>query len=361
MRFFKKTAVISLVTFLVLLPVYLIAGKPTKIGVTFSQVQCEYLELDWKEIYEKTLGMGFDIIRLGSYWSRIEKKEGVYDFSELDWQIKKAQERNIKVLLTLGMKAPRWPEFFIPTWLLQKIRLHWGSDAANNKLLKERTLEFIRQIVSRYKDKDCISAWQVENEPFNRSGPKELWIGEPFLKEEIAMVKNLDANARPVVVNAMTYPNKLLRFFARFLYRKNPAYAAINISDIPAFNVYPVIGHKLFSRKVCFLSNKDERNAYLKKFVTYASARNKKTWITELQAEPWEPGELVHLSKEPAITCAAGQLLSLFGEMNSLGIDTVFLWGVEYWYFRQEFRGDDSWISSALHLLSQQDTQGITE
>jgi beta-galactosidase GanA len=31
--------------------------------------------------------MGFDIIRIGAYWNRIEKEEGIFDFNELDRQI----------------------------------------------------------------------------------------------------------------------------------------------------------------------------------------------------------------------------------------------------------------------------------
>ena len=354
MRFLRNTGIILMIALSLLPAGHPVWGKSTEIGVTFSQVQCEYLNIEWRRVYENTLALGFDIIRLGSYWSRIEKEEGVYDFGELDWQIKKAEERKVKILLTVGMKAPRWPEFFIPAWLSKKIRLRWGSDAANNKLLKERALEFIRQAVLRYRNRDCISAWQVENEPLNRSGPKENWIGESFLKEEIALVKSLDTKKRPVVVNAMTYPNRLLRFFARLLYRRKPVYDVIDIADIPAINVYPVIGHRLFSRKICFLSNRKERNAYLDEFIRYAVRHDKNIWITELQAEPWEPGELVYLGKEQPFTCDAGQYLSTFKDMSSLGINTILLWGVEYWYFRKEFRGDNSWVNAALRLVSRQ-------
>lgn len=151
-----------------------------KIGTTFSQVQCEYLGLDWKEAYEKTLSLGFDIIRLGAYWKRIEKREGSYDFSELDWQIEKAKERGIKILLTVGMKAPRWPEYFIPDWVLSKVNLHSGREVSDKAFLRQRALEFIRQVIMRYRIEDSIIAWQVENEPLNRAGPKNLTIGEDF-------------------------------------------------------------------------------------------------------------------------------------------------------------------------------------
>ncbi|MDD5020408.1 MAG: beta-galactosidase, partial [Candidatus Omnitrophica bacterium] len=199
----------------------LLAGDVV-VATTFSQVQCEYLGQDWKEIYLKTLDLGFDMVRLGAYWSRIEAKEGVYDFSELDWQIEKAAEKGVRVLLTVGMKAPRWPEYFIPVWLTEKIDIRYGSDSSEAALLQASLFKFIEQVVLRYRDKDIIVAWQVENEPLSRSGPKDLWIGRKFLEREMALVRGLDTKDRPLVVNAMTYSNGFLRFLARLAHKKSP-------------------------------------------------------------------------------------------------------------------------------------------
>ena len=53
-------------------------AKPMRVGTTFSPAQCEYLGLDWKNAYLRILDEEFDLIRLGAYWSEIEKQEGVY-------------------------------------------------------------------------------------------------------------------------------------------------------------------------------------------------------------------------------------------------------------------------------------------
>ncbi|MCK9554354.1 beta-galactosidase [bacterium] len=324
------------------------------IGTTFSQVQCGYLGLDWRETYQEVLDMKFDIIRLGAYWNRIEKSRGEFDFGELDWQIKKAREKNIRVLLTVGMKAPRWPEYFIPDWLEKETSLRSGSAVSDKPSVRRGVLIFIREVINRYKDENIIIAWQVENEPLSRSGPKDLWIRKDFLQNEIDLVKELDDMDRPVVVNAMTYANGFLRFLTRFIYRKDPVYETIDIARIPAINVYPAIGHEILKNKVCFWTNSGERIKYLRQFVDYARSEKKSLWVTELQAEPWEPGELVHTREEKAITCGAENFPEYFNELRSLNIGTIFLWGSEYWIFRKKRFHDETWITAAMDIIKEQ-------
>ncbi|MCF7907465.1 MAG: beta-galactosidase [Candidatus Omnitrophica bacterium] len=341
----KRAVKFALFIFLLIIPQKTYAEE-VKVGVTFSQVQCEYLDLNWRKIYKKTMALDLDVIRLGAYWSRIEKSRDKFDFSELDWQIQQAKENNIPVLLTVGMKAPRWPEYFIPAWLMKDLSFRFGSAVSDRKIIKERSLLFIRRVVERYKKEAIIVAWQVENEPLNRAGPKDWRIRNDFLQEEIDLVEKLDTRSRPIVINAMTYLNRILRFFNRLIYTKNPVYQIIDIADIPAFNIYSTIGHKLIGQKICFLTVPQKRLKYLKRFVDYAKAQDKTVWVTELQAEPWEPGELVHIRKEAAITCRAEDFPVSFGELEYLGVDTVFFWGVEYWFYRMQYYKDKSWLDA---------------
>jgi hypothetical protein len=341
----KRLVLVFTVTFIFFLSAEAENNK-IKIGTTFSQVQCEYLGLDWRQAYKEVIDMGFDIIRLGAYWGRIQKKENEFDFSELDWQIKKAAQAKTPVLLTVGMKAPRWPEFFIPNWLKSKINLRSGSAASNNQLIQENVIVFIGKVIKRYQDRDIIIAWQVENEPLSRSGPDDLWIAKDFLIKEINLVKDLDSRKRPVVVNAMTYPNKFLRFLTEVIYNQDPVFQTIDVADIPALNIYSAIGHKFFDREICFFTEPQERVYYLQQFVSYADNQGKPLWVTELQAEPWEPGELVHTGKEQALTCSPQDLITSFKELRSLDVDAIFLWGVEYWLYRHQQYQVKSWIKA---------------
>jgi len=332
-------------------------AENTRVGTTFSQVQCEYLGLDWRETYQEILEMDLDIIRIGAYWSRIEKQKDKFDFRELDWQIEKAKGKNIPILLTVGMKAPRWPEYFIPGWIKDNIDLRFGSSVSDNLIIQERVLIFIAQVVNRYKEEDIIIAWQVENEPLSRSGAQELWIRNDFLEKEIKLVRELDEKKRPIVLNAMTYPNGLLRFLTRFIYTQDPIYATIRIAQIPALNVYPAIGHRVIGKKICFWTAPRERIKYLQRFVNDAKSQGKSIWVTELQAEPWEPGDLVHTREEDAITCGAEDFIVTFHELRSLDIDTIFLWGAEYWLYRKKQYNDNTWVNAFNEIANQNDPE----
>src|SRR5207248_2409932 len=90
------------------------ATAPLQVGYTFSPRQAEYLGVPWRQTYEASLGLDSRIVRLGAYWDDIEPRPGVYDFRALDWQMDLAAQSGRAVVLSVGMKAPRWPEYFLP-------------------------------------------------------------------------------------------------------------------------------------------------------------------------------------------------------------------------------------------------------
>ena len=126
------------------------AAEPVQIGTTFSTRQCLYLQVNAKKTLKEILKAKFDLIRLSAYWDDLEPREGVYDFSSLDWQIAQAKSRQIPVVLTLGMKAPRWPEYFIPPWALKHLQLRKGADVSQHAYLRLRTLLFLQTVMRRY-------------------------------------------------------------------------------------------------------------------------------------------------------------------------------------------------------------------
>ena len=329
-------------------------AEPVRIGTTYSPVQSEYLELDWKETYISTLDMGFDIIRLGAYWGRIEKEEGHYDFSRLDWQIKEARKKGVPVVLTVGMKAPRWPEYFIPAWVLDKARLSYGADVSKNEYLRKRVLIFIEKTVNRYKNEPIIKYWQVENEALNRMGEKNWFIGKDLLKKEIELVKALDKKNRPILLTTATYPNGFLRLMSRLTTPHDPIAENLELCDILGLNIYPAIGHKFWWMKFYFWTNRKERYRYFSKLLSYVKSKEKDAWIVEFQAEPWEPGELVHKGKERPPTGWPEAARESFGEFRSLGFDTIFLWGAEYWRFREVRHKDTEWNNMVSGLLKEE-------
>lgn len=333
------------------LPARQALAQPIQVGTTFSQKQCAYLGLDWKETYAQILQLDLTIIRLGAYWDEIQKEREEYNFRSLDWQIAKARGRGIPVILTIGMKSPRWPEYHIPFWLAQGLRLLPGQDVSSEPLLQKEVIEFIRRVVERYKDEEIIHYWQVENEPFNNAGPGDWWIGTALVEKEIALVKVLDPRHRPIVVNVLAHPNPFLRFLRKVATQHDPIAQALGSCDIFAVNVYPVIGHRLLGFPTYYRSEPQERIRYLKGILELAQKRGRPVWVTELQAEPWEPGQLVYVGKEHPPTGLPEHLRSYVQELVDLNVRTILLWGAEYWYYRKVQHEDSRWWEEASRLL----------
>ncbi len=305
-----------------------------QIGTTYSPRQSQYLSLDEQQTYLSILESGFDLIRLGTYWNAIETQPDVFDFSIIDWQLQEAKTNHIPVVLTVGMKAPRWPEYFIPDWVIKEAHLGFGADVATQTFLRIRALRFISTVVRRYADEEIIRYWQVENEPLDRSGPRFWWISDTFLRQEVELVRRLDGHHRPIVLTAATFPNRLLRFLARLLGPRAPIPRVLPLCDILGINVYPIIGQRFLRLHLYFWSGAKRRADYFGGLRALIEAAGKTPWITELQAEPWEPGTLVYTAHPhpPSRTPEATQ--GSFQEFRSLGFKTIFLWGAEYWHYR---------------------------
>lgn len=326
-------------------------AEPVFIGTTYSHRQSAYLEMDWKENYLEVLKMQFYSIRLGAYWDEIERIEGRFDFSVLDFQIAEARARGIPVVLTVGMKAPRWPEFFLPEWLESRVRVGRGGDVSRDPLVRERALRFVRTVVERYRGEDAVRWWQVENEAMDRSGPKYWWIGADFLRQEVDLVRRLDGGKRPIILTVATYPNTFLFFLARFRADPHPIFECLELCDILGINVYPVVGQLFWKFRMYFWSSPSEREEYFRKVLRLVRREGKTPWIMELQAEPWEPGQLVHKGGDRPPSGIPENVLRTFREFRELGYPVIFLWGVEYWHFRERAHGDRHWLDMVKDLL----------
>lgn len=327
------------------------ADESRRIGTTFSRQQCIYLGLDWKETYDAVLELDWDIIRLGAYWNEIEGKEGRFDFTTLDWEIEKAKEKNIPVILTIGMKAPRWPEYFIPAWVFGKTKLYYSDDISKNEILKEYTLRFIKTVFERYRDEEIITHIQVENEALNKFGSKNWQLSKDFLTEEVNLIKSLDPLNRPVILTAATYPNKFLRFFANIFTKGNWIKNNLELCDVLGINVYPVIGHKTFGVKHYVKTVPAGRIKSIRDILKIVKKENKEVWVMELQAEPWEPGKLVDKGKPDPPSVSPDAVKKYFEELINEGYGTILLWGSEYWYFQKKENHNLRWWNMAQELI----------
>lgn len=334
------------------------AAEPIHIGTTFSDRQCRYLQVNAKKTLKEILQTKFDLMRLAAYWDELEPRDGVYDFSGLDWQIAQTASEQVPIVLTVGMKAPRWPEYFIPPWILKRLRLRKGTDVSQHAYLRQRTLRFIEAVVRRYRNEEMIHYWQVENEPLDRTGPGYWWIGPAFVKQEVELVRRLDPRGRPILLTTVTYPNPLLRRFMHLFMRYDTIDEAFRLGDILGVNVYPVVGHHWFLKTSYYWTTPQERNTYLSSILQRPTRGKKPVWVTELQAEPWEPDQLVYTGQEPPPTGDPAIAQQGVQELRALGIDTILLWGAEYWQFRKARHRDAHWWG-VVHMLLQHEQGAV--
>ncbi|MFH1460947.1 MAG: hypothetical protein ABIF84_00795, partial [Patescibacteria group bacterium] len=162
-------------------------------GVTFSQLFAENLDLDWRTAYQAILDdLDVKKLRLIAYWPMIEPKQGEYFFDDLDWQIQETAVRGGEIILTIGIKVPRWPECHIPDW----------AEQLTDSEKQERILLMLEQIVNHYQDDQTIKIWQIENEPFLRTFGECPFVDKEFLRREVALVRELDLKRRPIMITA---------------------------------------------------------------------------------------------------------------------------------------------------------------
>lgn len=309
-----KLAIFALAFFVLLFAGSIIFEKtyqfPSRItyGVTFSPRYARYLKLDWEKTYLQMLDeLKVRNLRLPTYWDLLEPKEGQFNFSESDYLLKEAGERDAKVILVLGMRQPRWPECQVPLW----------AKSLSVSERKKEILKFIQKVVERYKDSPAVAGWQVENEPFL------LFFGEgcdradaDFLKAEINLVKSL-SNKKVMVsdsgeLGTWVVPMQVSDVFGSTLYRDvyNPWLGYINYPVLPYFyNIHSYLVRKFFA------------------------PRNQKTVIVELQAEPWfSNGDLLQNYEKQAGFFPVLKMQSYIDYARKTGFDTMYLWGVEWWY-----------------------------
>lgn len=313
MRWFRflKRFLLAFLVLLLLFAGYLFIGSPLpaeKItwGVNFSQKHAELLGLDWKETYTALISdLNVRNLKVAAQWDLLESEKDKYNFDDLDWQIKEAEKKGVKLLLVIGMKTGRWPECHIPAW----------AKNFSKKEQQREILEVVEGIVSRYREQVSVWAWQVENEPFFPFGECP-WADKDFLEEEVSLVKSLDPT-RSVVISDSGEGSFWINS-ARF-------------GDVAGTTMYKKVW---FRQLKSYISYPFPPVFYWRKAQIIKKIFNKKVIVTELQAEPWGPDLLYNSSlteQEKTMNLEKFKYNIEFAEKT--GLDTFYLWGGEWWYW----------------------------
>lgn len=323
-----------------------------RLGASFSPRRARGAGLDTGTAFRRLLDEGLSPLRLSTYWDEVD--EAGYD--ELDGLIAAADRAGRDVVLTVGMKAQGWPEFAIPERLVPAARR--GSDiTAASPALRAAVLELVETTIIRYRGAGAVVAWQVENEPLNRSGPRRWWIGPDLLREQQAVARRADPS-RPLLLNVFARYNLWLDVASNrhglgsllggeASRPEAEALALLEPGDALGLDVYRSIGYRRFGQTRYTISRHWLTNAAA--WLGRAAAERKQAWIVEAQAEPWEPGGS---TTEPPASCRPPDVIETVQALGDAGYDTVLLWGAEHW-LAADARGDGSWLEAVQQLLDE--------
>lgn len=291
--------------------------EPITFGVTFISDYARYLDLDPKEtMLALRDDLRFKRFRLVSYWKNIEPKNGKYDFSELDWQIKQVEKVNGEVTLAIGLRQPRWPECHYPNWVDHKNKDQWYPE------LKE----YLSAVVNRYKDRKVITSYQLENEHFLSVFGECSDFSRQRLQEEFDLVKSIDKDTPVILSLANNY------FGVPF---RDPRPDQYGVSVYKRVFDYTVT-HNYFEYP--FPAWYYGGRAGMTELLT-----GKDSMLHELQAEPWPPMAVKDAPiEEQDKSMDAKRLEERIKYAEETGFKDIDLWGGEWWYWRLKHFDDPS-------------------
>jgi hypothetical protein len=294
---------------------------PEKItyGMSFNTFYAEDLGLDWQETYDAMLDdLGVRHLRLAAHWPMIEPRDDVYDFSKLDYQIERAEEVDAEVILAVGRRLPRWPECHVPEWAEE---LTWEEQ-------QQKILDYIMVVVNRYKDRDVITYWQVENEPFLEVFAREHCgnTDEDFFAREIEHFRSLD-DTRPLLV---TDSGNLGTWRRAFKYGDAFGTSVYIHFWNPELGQFRTILPPWFYR--------------LKENVMKLLYGDRETFLIELSAEPWLLEPITDVPIETQYErMDIEKLNDIIKYAKAARYEKQYLWGAEWWYWLKDKGHPEMW------------------
>lgn len=306
------------------------------IGVNFSCKRAEYLGQDCHAALAEVLDdLGARSFRLSIYWSDVEQAPGQYDWSSIDWQLDMLRQRGARAVVTVGMKAQRYPEFWLPTWLRLAANIPENGFPEDNPLIPEYLFPYLDAATRHLRDNPAVDSIQVENEPFvHFQGHANGWhIRRAFLAREIATVRAADGGIHRISIS-----------HASWLRRDDTWKWILDNADVVSQSVYTKRQRGPWSWLYIFPYRLGPFTPNLPGQAREAARRGKELWIAELQAEPYEqPTVDVRRGRgQAAASFSPRWLEDNLRLARRSGATRVYLWGVEWWMYLRDEQGDSS-------------------
>jgi hypothetical protein len=347
-------------------------GTPA-FGVSFSCKRVEELGMDCRQALTAVLDdLGVRALRLSLYWSDAEPEPGRYDWSSIDWQLDALQARGARAVVTLGMKAQRYPEYWFPTWLRLAAAIPPQEMPEDHPLVQQSLFPYLEAAARHLSAHPAVEALQVENEPYvnyrpnrflrligrERYGPGDAkalhilfirlswnattwYIREPFLAREVATVRAAAPGKRIVLTHAS------------WLRTDRDWRSLLHMGDVLGQSVYTKRQQGPWPWFYLLPFHMGPLSPDLPGQARAAAQGGKEFWITELQAEPFEAAG-VDIRRPSAPTGSFGPrwLEDNVRLARRSGATRVYLWGVEWWLYLRAMRADPSLCDAARALFA---------
>ena len=283
-------------------------------GVSFSEPYAKELGNNWQANYLALLNdLHFKKLRLMSYWEDIEPQPGVYNFSDLDWQVQEATAHGAQVSLAIGYRQPRWPECHEPSWA--------AAMPIESPQWRNALYSFIQTVVNHYKSDPTITSYQLENEAVNTLFGGDCRGGNAArdrLVYEFNLVKKLDPS-RPIFMS---------------LSDEHGLPFGKPIPDAYGLSIYRIVYSTTFP--IHFYATYPITDWYHRlRIFAITHIQHRPVFIHELQMEPWgnKPTEDMTIAEQNR-SMSVAQMKKSLRFARKTGVQTQYLWGGEWWYWR---------------------------
>jgi hypothetical protein len=274
------------------------SSKPLELGVSFIPDYAASLGVDPRQNMDGLLGIGVKHFRL-----------------------------------TIGLRQPRWPECHMPDWAAKEPAGQWQPQLKS----------YMQKVIQRYQNSPALQNYQLENEYFLTGFGTCEQIPDSLTRDrlisEYNLVKKLDPK-HPVIIgrsnNALGFPTG----------QPQP--------DEFSISVYKRVWDATVTQR--YIEYPFPAWFYAWLAGTQKIFLHKDMMIAELQAEAWAPNsksiQQISLNEQNK-SLNAKRLEGRFNYGRATGMRQMYLWGAEYWYYRQQILHDPSLWNVARREFSQ--------
>ncbi|OGV56118.1 MAG: hypothetical protein A2X49_14520 [Lentisphaerae bacterium GWF2_52_8] len=134
---------------------------------------------EWEKDIAQMKQLGLTMFRSWAAWDRIERTEGVRDFTMLDHIFDVAERHGMRIMLNFGgfssLVGCYQPEWLIKKYKCELVRTHLGAPTPEQSARRlicyddpvfiEKAEGFLSEVIKRYSTKPALYCWLISSEP----------------------------------------------------------------------------------------------------------------------------------------------------------------------------------------------------